>query len=72
MITENHIRGALMLMRTFAETLPDGMAEALEELDLEFHSAKSTGRRISVSSFAAAIRELCDNYGMSAPLPKED
>lgn len=72
MITESHIRGALVVMRTFAEDLPDGMAESLEDLDLEFHSAKSSGRPVSASGFAAAIRELCNDYGLPAPLPEGD
>lgn len=70
-LTEKDIRGALVLMRLFAEDLPDGMLAAVEEIEAAFAYAKETDRDVDVPGMAAWIRELCNEYGLPAPLPEE-
>jgi hypothetical protein len=70
-ITERDIRGALVAMRSFADDLPDGMLDGVEEIQAAFAYAKETGRDVDVPGMAAWIRELCNEYGLPAPLPEE-
>ena len=69
-VNERHIRGALFLMRSYGDDLPDGMLETVEEIATDFSRAREKDD-IDVTGFADAIRELCNDYGLPVPLPGE-
>ena len=70
-VRERHIRGALFLMRSHGDDLPDGMLDGVEEIAADFSRVKEKDDGIDVSTFAQAIRELCNDYGLPVPLPGE-